>query len=80
MTYHDMSHLSRESALDVDALRIRLHKLLGNDLVKFGRDCAFLCSPKQNFGKPPDKVWSVQLTEARTEWRRRHPKPAASNG
>jgi len=47
------------NVLDLDELRERLRKMSDNDLIKFGKDCAFLCSPKQNFGKPPDKVWSV---------------------
>lgn len=36
-------------------------------------DCAFLCSPRKNFEKPPLEVWAVQPKEARAEWRRRHP-------
>jgi hypothetical protein len=68
------------NVLDLDELRKRLRKMSDNDLIKFGKDCAFLCSPKQDFGKPPDKVWSVQLTEARAEWRRRHTNPSAGNG
>ena len=46
-------------------------------LIEYGKSCAFLCSPKQNFGKPPLEVWTVQLREARAEWRRRHPKSYA---
>jgi hypothetical protein len=29
--------------------------------------------PQANLGKPPREEFVVQLEEARTEWRRRHP-------
>jgi hypothetical protein len=69
--YPDLSHLAEASAIDVDAIRARLRKLSDAELIRYGQNCAFLCSPKQNFGKPPLEVWTVQLDEARAEWRRR---------
>jgi hypothetical protein len=75
--YADLSHLSRPASIDVDAIRARLRKLLDPELIEYGKSCVFLCSPKQNFGKPPLEVWTVQLREARAEWRRRHPVPFA---
>ena len=33
-----------------------------------------MCSPMANFGKPPRKVFVIQLEEVKAEWRRRHPK------
>jgi hypothetical protein len=45
------------------------------ELLRFGKSCAFICTPAQNFGKPAPEVWTTQLAEARAEWRRRHPKP-----
>ena len=59
-----------DSAVDVDGIRARLRKLLDPELIEYGKSCAFLCSRKQNFGKPPLEAWTVQLDEARAEWRR----------
>jgi hypothetical protein len=33
-----------------------------------------MCSAMANFGKPPRKVFVIQLEEVKAEWRRRHPK------
>jgi hypothetical protein len=68
-----LTSIALDSGVDIESLRARLQKMSDNDLVQFGKDCAFLCSPKQNFGKPPLEVWATQLKEARREWRRRHP-------
>jgi hypothetical protein len=69
----DLSRLAGDGSLDVGTIRARLRKISDSELIKYGKDCAFLCSPKQNFGKPPSPVWKTQLDEARAEWRRRHP-------
>ena len=34
----------------------------------------FMCSPQANIGKPPREEIVIHLNEARTEWRRRHPR------
>jgi len=76
MIYNDLSHLARtgEDSIDRDEIRSELCKMLDKELIERGKQLAFLCSPKQNFGTPPREVWAVQLKEARAEWRRRHPK------
>jgi len=67
------SGIGFDESSDVERFRTELLKMSNQELVKCGKDLAFLCSPKQNFGKPPREVWAVQLKEARAEWRRRHP-------
>jgi hypothetical protein len=59
---------------DVEALRVRLQKMSDEQLVKFGKAAAFMCSPKASFGEPPREAFVIQLKEARAEWRRRHPR------
>jgi hypothetical protein len=40
------------------------------ELLRFGQAAKYICS---NETKPPCEVPLLQLTEARAEWRRRHP-------
>jgi len=69
----DLSHLSVEQSIDIEALRQRLAKMSDAALRKFGEASRFMCSPAANLGKPPRGVFVMQLKEAREEWRRRHP-------
>jgi hypothetical protein len=73
--YVDLSHLSRPGAIDVDAIRTRLRELSDGDLVIFGKQMRGLVYPLtyDGHGKPQVSAFSVQLSEARVEWRRRHP-------
>ena len=59
---------------DIERLRERLRKMSDQELIQFGKDVRYLCSPEANFGKPPLEVWTMQLRDGREEWRRRHPK------
>jgi hypothetical protein len=43
-------------------------------LIREGKAGSYMCSRMANFGKPPRKVFVVQLEEVKDEWRRRHPK------
>jgi hypothetical protein len=72
MVRSDLSRLASNAAVDLDAIRARLRSLSDVQLIEYGKSCRHLCSPKANFGKPPLEVWTVQLNEARSEWRRRH--------
>jgi hypothetical protein len=54
-----------------DELRERLKEMSELELRRFGQQARKLCDPKMNFGSTEPYV--VQLEEARTEWRRRHP-------
>jgi hypothetical protein len=56
---------------DLQLLRERVRGMPDDELRRFGRDCLFLCSPAQTSGKPPRKVFTIQLEEARAEWKRR---------
>jgi len=49
-------------------------------LVKFGKAAAYMCSPKANLGHAPRKEFVIQLDEARAEWRRRHPEDREPQG
>jgi hypothetical protein len=44
------------------------------ELLRFGKDNRYMCSPCANLGTPPLEAFVTQLREARAEWRRRHPK------
>jgi hypothetical protein len=68
------SGIALDTTEEVEVFRARLRRIIDKDLVQYGKDCAFLCSRQQNFGKRPLPVWTMQLREARAEWRRRHPK------
>lgn len=70
-----MYDFTKEGAPDLDQLRARLQKMTEDQLVRFGRDARYMCSPKANMGKPPRRAFLVQLEEARAEWRRRHRQP-----
>jgi hypothetical protein len=63
----------------VEALRVRLEKMSDDELAKFGKAARYMCSRKANLGRPPRKVFVIQLDEARAEWRRRHPRNAESS-
>jgi hypothetical protein len=63
---------AKEGAPDLEQLRARLRKMDNDQLVRFGRDARYMCSPKANMGKPPRQAFLIQLEEARAEWRRRH--------
>jgi len=56
---------------DLESLRARLRKMSDAELLQFGRDARYMCSPKANMGKPPLEAFVVQLQEARVEWKRR---------
>lgn len=61
--------------VDLDPYRARLRKMTDEELIRHGKAGRYLCSPMANFGKPPRKVFVIQLEETIAEWRRRHPKP-----
>jgi hypothetical protein len=51
-----------------------LRKMTDEELIREGKTGRYMCSPMANFGKPPRKVFVIQLEEAKAEWRRRNPK------
>ena len=62
--------------VDIESLHERLRKMTDAELLRFGKDNRYMCSPYANMGKPPLEAFVIQLREARAEWRRRHPKDA----
>jgi hypothetical protein len=56
---------------NADEVRTRLRKISDEQLLRFGRAAAYMCSPRANFGEPPREAFVIQLREARAEWRRR---------
>ena len=69
-----MSEIQVSDCIDVEDLRERLRKMTDAELLRFGKDNRYMCSPYANLGKPPLEPFVIQLRDARTEWRRRHPK------
>jgi hypothetical protein len=68
------SDFTEGSPLDLTKLRERLRKMSNEELRKFGKAAAHMCSPEVNPGKiPVDLV--IQLEEARREWKRRMKRP-----
>ena len=59
--------------VDLEAYRARLQKMNDQELIREGKAGRYMCSRMANFGKPPRKVFVVQLAEVKAEWRRRHP-------
>ena len=57
----DMSHLGKDAPVDLEQLRARLRKMTDDALVQFGKDAAYMCSPKANRGKPPREAFVIQL-------------------
>jgi hypothetical protein len=78
--YHDLSHLSLRESVDVDAIRARLAAMSDAELIAFGKQMRGLVYPVSygGDGKPTVSAFSVQLSEARAEWRRRHPKSSTA--
>jgi len=69
-----VSEIQVSDYVDVEDLRERLPKMTDAELLRFGKDNRYMCSPYANLGKPPLDAFVIQLREARAEWRRRHPK------
>ena len=62
--------------VDLEVYRSRLRKMTDKELTREGKAGRYMCSPMANFGKPPRRVFVIQLEEVKAEWRRRHPKSA----
>jgi hypothetical protein len=58
---------------NIEQIRERLRKMSDLELRRYGCAARDLSDPKKNYGKP-NPTFKIQLDEARTEWRRRHPK------
>jgi len=58
-----------DGKIDLDELWTRLRKMNDDELLRFGKAARFMCRDKS-----PRQVFVIQLQEAESEWRRRHPK------
>lgn len=78
-TKRESQQIGLTDTLDVEALRARLRAMTDVELNKFGREMRALVYPLtyDGKGKPTVSAFSIQLEEARAEYRRRHPKPTA---
>jgi hypothetical protein len=65
-----------DESFDVERFRSELRKMSDEDLVKCGKQVASIRGPLPRH-TPQKDVWSIQLDEARAEWRRRHPAKSA---
>jgi hypothetical protein len=66
----------RTEEIDLAALRAKLQAMSEAELLAFGKDMHKSVYPRV-YGydrKPTVSSFSIQLDEARAEWRRRHPK------
>ena len=63
-----------QTIFNVDELRARLRKMNDVKLCEFGRAARHMTTIRANLGKPPLQAYVIQLAEATSEWRRRHPK------
>jgi len=54
-------------------IRERVRKMSDEELLRYATLCKSMCSPDTNLDKPSPDAWTVQLQEARAEWRKRHP-------
>lgn len=66
-----MSIAFESDGLALQKLRERLRRMSDEELIKFGKDVRRLSGPRFS---PTPGPWKAQLEEARTKWRRRHPK------
>jgi hypothetical protein len=63
--------------LDFEAIRANLQKMTDAELVAHGKKLRALIYPRRYdfYRRPTVSAFSIELDEARAEWRRRHPKP-----
>ena len=77
LTKRESQQIGFVNTLDLDSLRTELCGMTDAELNKFGREMRALVYPLTYDGKgmPTVSAFSIQLEEARAEYRRRHPKP-----
>lgn len=62
--------------VDLVTLRAKLQAMSEAELLAFGKEMQRMVYPRvyDGKGRPAANAFSIQLDEARAEWRRRHPK------
>jgi hypothetical protein len=69
-----LSELWDSDAIRLKKLRDKLQAMTDQQLLDYGRDCGEMCTDKYTRVSFEPDPWLEKLREARTEWRRRHPK------
>jgi hypothetical protein len=69
----------KQDGAELAKLRERLQKMSEAQLLAFGKDAKYMCSPLANYGKPPRECFLVQLRAAKAEWMRRQESGMASS-
>lgn len=59
------------SPVNLDDLRARLRKMSDEELRKFGKAAAYMCSERATVSGMPPPAFVTQLEEARAGWKRR---------
>lgn len=67
-----MYDFAKDSAtVNLNDLRARLRKMSDDELRKFGKAAAYMCSERAARSRTPRPEFVIQLEEARAEWKRR---------
>jgi hypothetical protein len=66
---------AKGTPIDLGKLRERLRKMSNDEVRKFGKTAAFMCTPKVNLRKAPGQDFVTQLETARSERKRRMKRP-----
>jgi hypothetical protein len=74
MTDQPFKGVALNARFNLDEYRAKIDAMSNSQLRNEGTNLTFLCSEKQNFGKPPKEEWAEKLEACRAEWRRRHPR------
>jgi hypothetical protein len=60
-----------DGTYNVEEIREYIWKLSDKDLLRYGRVGRYMTTPEATQGKPPRKVFLVQLEECQAEWKGR---------
>lgn len=60
-----------DEQFDIEQHRKRLRKMTDEQLLISGQLAKYLCSPEATLGRPPRKIFLIQLAEVKAEWERR---------
>jgi hypothetical protein len=72
-----LNELWDSDAARLKKLRDKLQAMTDQQLLDYGRDCGEMCADRHMRVSFEPDPWLEKLREARTEWRRRHPKQSS---
>jgi hypothetical protein len=61
-----VSEIQVSDQIDIEGLRERLRKMTDAELLRFGKDNRYMCSPYANLGKPPLEAFVIQLRRSQS--------------